>query len=78
MRLTKRDLRYLVWDINNRYMSHWMNRYLSMIVSSRSYTPNIIELVWYWNDRSILHRRFTTIREAWNYLIWVQDWLDVL
>ena len=78
MRINKSELRYLVWDINNWYMKNWMNRYLSMIVNKRYYTPNIIELVWYYNDNSILHRKFTTIREAWSYLIGVKDWLDVL
>lgn len=78
MRINKSELEYLVWDINTWYMMKWMNRYLSMIVSKRYYTPNIIELIWYYNDHSILHRKFRSYREAWNYLIGVKDWLDVL
>ena len=76
--ITKRDIACESWHINHYYMMKWMNRYISIIFNSRSYTKNIVELNWYCNNQKILERKFTTYREAWNYLIGVQDWLNVL
>ena len=75
LRLWKDDLREQINYLNNKHLD---NTKLEITFYKRLYTRNIVEITWYKWWVHILSRKFHTYKEARYYLIWVQDWLDVL